>query len=269
MENDFIGSLLKNNKNKLNAITSAKLQHTKETAASDTLNRIMPHIKMPSAQEIAAHPWLAGSMSVLQTILAAKLMGNVSKENKRNREAALDLLNKEEIENRSEKERLAALVKKMEENYDKGQEWKHKQSEANVAKTYQDIAESKMKPTLEREKNAAKAKREESKEEAAGAKKAIEDLLAEAALYRGSMAPEEHAKLVRGIKNGTITSVSLKKAGWSPFNILPLGMDKTIGNAGRRYSVPTDDEKKKNVSPKGKVNVAVDEKGNPIGILGN
>jgi hypothetical protein len=198
---------------------------------------------MPTAQEIAMHPWLAGTASVLQTILAAKLMSNVSKENKKNREYALGLLNKEELENRSEKERLAALVEKMQGYYDTNQHLKEEQAKATTAKLYQDIAESQMKPTLEREKNASKEKREEARAQEVARKGAVESLLAEAKGYEKSMLPEEHAKLIKGIRNGTITEVDLKKRGASPFNILPFGINKTMGNANNRYVVKTDEGK--------------------------
>ncbi|MDR1433653.1 hypothetical protein [Candidatus Endomicrobiellum devescovinae] len=165
MDINSVEKMLKTNKTKLNAITGARLEHEKETSASDVADRILPFLKMPSAQEIALHPWLAGSVSVLESILAAKLMKNVSEEKKRNRNKAVELLNKEEEEEgKSEKERLIALTNKLMGYHETKETLAQEQAKANIAKAYQDIEESKGKFPLgmkqieyKNQKEAAKA----------------------------------------------------------------------------------------------------------------
>jgi hypothetical protein len=228
--------MLKTNKTTLNAITGARLEHEKETSASDIADRILPFLKMPSPQDIAMHPWLGGVVSALETMLAARLMRNVSKEKERNRAKAKEFLDKEELEGKAEKERLNMLAEKMQKEYEADREIGRK-------KTFQEIENLKWELPLKW------AKIEEKQEKAARNEdeKDFKDRLEDARTYIKNMSPAEYVKLREEIKNGKRVTDIIKDKGENFSDFFPFLNKTALSSKGKRYVVKKEPPKQKTI----------------------
>ena len=265
MDINSIEKLLKTNKTKLNAITSARLEHEKETSASDIADRVLPFIKMPSAQEITLNPWLAGGMSVLESILAAILMKGVSNEKKRNRARAVELLNKEEVEGKTEKERIMAFMNKMMGNYDTKQNLEHDKAKADIAKVYQDIAESKAKPGLAMAQIEYKEKKQADKEEKEALAKKIADQIKQIEALGKTVSPKVKQQMVEEANRGEFDMKNYPERATNLFDDLVIFRDRW-GTGKDRYRRAVEKAEEK---PKVKVKAKVDADGNIIELDGD
>jgi hypothetical protein len=256
MKNDGFNDvykMLKNSRTKLGAIPAARLEYEKETEAADVADRVLPHLRMPTPQEIAMHPWWGGGLAVLQSLLAAKLMKNVSEEKKRNRTKAVQLLDKTEREELTEREKLNLLVNRMQARYEEKAKLEQEIGKANIAKLTAETRDIGSKAGLKRlEIDADKEKHSQKTFDEAekGRKKSQKEQIAP---FEKNMSPEERLEAHDRIENGEFNINDLIKQPPSFWNNKPW-VSKIWGNNQNMYKF-----KKKEGAPKGKVKVMLSD----------
>jgi hypothetical protein len=262
MKNDGFNDvykMLKNSRTKLGAIPAARLEYEKETAAADVADRILPHLKMLSPQDIAMHPQWGVGLTLLQSLLAAKLMKNVSEEKKRNRAKASQLLDRAEQAELTEREKLNLLVKRMEERHEEKAKLEQEMGKANIAKAMAETKDIGSRAGLEQSKIDSKRERKEEEKAEKDFKEIVKAQVEQVKAFEKSMRPDQFMKALAAAQKGEFSSSSLLQRGKNAADILP--MKTQWGTSGDRYRY-------KEGAPKGKVKVMLGDDDEVLNILG-
>jgi hypothetical protein len=187
---------------------------------------------LPSAEALRYHPWLAGGLGILNTLIGTKLMSDVKKEERENQAKAEQLIGEEAEKTSANEKRFSEIMDKILAQEGEQAEQNLGKTKAEISKIMQEIAESKARPEneikkinaqgeLENKREEARAKREaelnEKKEIEAEIKRQVK--LVES--YKDRVKPEIYNMLLKKAMEGKFSDEMVKENPKRIWNYLP------------------------------------------------
>jgi hypothetical protein len=134
-----IDQLHKKSKEVRDKILDRRLQYLDETKSSDALENALPFLRMQQFGLRGQNQWVVGGTNAIKTLVLLKLMKNMQGEKKRNFQRKLEAINKAELSNAQEKQKLDKLMELMTERYIQSDNLKNEKTQSEIEKTKQDI----------------------------------------------------------------------------------------------------------------------------------